>query len=980
MKTIPFKRFSKKIYQILFFLLLTGWTAESTYAQATRLGDTIYLDRISNLIDPFTVSSSNDGSRISIGSPGNPVYIYEYNNSSWEETIIDNRDELLVVDTTIDVPHGQQHSTTAFNNNGTRVAIGYSSQNISGKTSASHNFVKIYQRNESAMRWDSLGSRIQAPITLNNAAAISNGDFAFSIDISGDGSRISVGAPKTPNVGTRTGSVQIYEWDDSQWNLLGSPIQLSRANDGNGNFGYAVKLSDDGNNVYISDPINSATSSPAGYVDVYQWNGSAWQQRGRRLKASTEESGSESLTSLFGVSIDVEASGDALIVGGYARERNGETFAVYNIFEWNEGVNDWESSDIEVPVASSPSNNFDRYYYEVAISSDGKKVAVSANVGGGQVAVYQKNKAENVDFYEWTLSAQFKAPSDNAFWGDPLSLGDKDSDDDYRLIVGAKKLTHKGSLSLGVAVFENEFTNRPIEAITLSPIRTYNDSSAVVENVAKGTVIANLTLKDADIRSGTNTYTYSLMGADADSFRINGTQIVTASVIDFETKPSYEIMVTASDGFLEYSAKPTTIVVLNERNESGNINDFHTPTDLDIKSLVPLTTDLDAGSALATFMVSDRDDGDTYTFAIEGATVEDYFIITEDTLKLRIDIDQGDRTLFEHTLEVTVTDSDRKTYAEPFTLSVIPPTSINENIGGENMIFSRLNHHHHDFSYDGNRLVTINNNQAEIQEWNGFAWNRAGNSINLGSPVLESSNLFYQPVVIDSAGTRVVIGINEERGKVRVYDWDPSADEGNGDWILVDTLKSDKNGNFGGHIDLSKDGKYLAVSDLSDGRLLDNQVTVYQWNAVSNNYELLGDTVRPINSELNMLIPNVPITALAINNRGDQLFVGYREAPGLLSNGIRSVRLGIVVVYDLIDGNWQWTQELVGGRNRDSQFGNGITLSDDGNRLAIGANENHMVYIYDWDVVRETWSITDTLTEGGRFGRWRWNYLLTGPR
>ena len=620
MKTIPFKRFSKKIYQILFFLLLTGWATESTYAQATRLGDTIYLDRISNLIDPFTVSSSNDGNRISIGSPGNPAYIYEYNSSKWVvEPIIDNRDELLVVDTTIDVPHGQQHSTTAFNNNGTRVAIGYSSQNTSGKTSASHNFVKIYQRNQSG-GWDSLGSRIQAPIiTLTHAAAISNGDFAFSIDISGDGSIIAVGAPESQNGDIGSGRVQIYEWDGSQWNLLGSPIQLSRTNDGNNNFGYAVKLSDDGNNVYISDPINSATSFSAGYVDVYQWSGSAWQKRGRRLRASTEEIGSESLTSLFGVSIDVEATGDALIVGGYARERNGETFAVYNIFEWNEGVNDWESSDIEVPVASSPSNDFDnRYYYEVAISNDGEKVAVSANVGGGSVAVYQKTKARNVDFYEWTLSAQFKAPSDNAFWGDPLSLGDKNSvNNTYRLIVGAKRLTHEGSSSLGVTVFENEFTNSPIEAITLSPIRTYNDSSAVVENVAEGTVIANLTLKDADRR---NTYTYSLDGPDADSFRINGTQIVTASAIDFETKPSYEIIVTASDGFLEYSEKPTTIVVLNERNESGNTNDFHSPTDLDIKILVPLTTDLDAGSALATFMVSDRDDGDTYTFAIAGTT------------------------------------------------------------------------------------------------------------------------------------------------------------------------------------------------------------------------------------------------------------------------------------------------------------------------------------------------------------------------
>ena len=760
--------------------------------------------------------------------------------------------------------------------------------------------------------------------------------------------------------------------------MLGSPIQLSRTNDGNNNnFGYAVKLSDDGNNVYISDPINSATSFSAGYVDVYQWSGSAWQKRGRRLRASTEEIGSESLTSLFGVSIDVEATGDALIVGGYARERNGETFAVYNIFEWNEVVNDWESSDIELPVASSPSNDFDnRYYYEVAISSDGKKVAVSANVGGGQVAVYQKTKAENVDFYEWTLSAQFKAPSENVFWGDPLSWG-KNSTTSYRLIVGAKRLTHEGSLSLGVTVFENPFTNRPIEAINLNPIRTYNDSSAVVENVAEGTVIANLSSTDADRR---NTYTYSLMGTDADSFQINGTQIVTASAIDFETKPSYEIIVTASDGFLEYSAKPTTIVVLNERNESGNTNDFHPPTDLDIKSLVPLTTDLDSGSALATFMVSDRDDGDTYTFAIAGTTAEDYFIITEDTLKLRRDIDQGTRTLFEHTLEVTVTDSARETYGEPFTLSIIPPTSVNENSGSEKYDVFRI-YYHHDLSYDGNRLLTTIQdnraqvNRAEIQEWNGFAWNRAGNSINLGSPVLDRTVQYYQPVVIDSAGTRVVMGIGNrsrrEEKRVRVYDWDPSANEGNGDWISVDTLKNDKNGNFGGHVDLSNDGKYLAVSDVSRDRLLENQATVYQWNAVSNNYELLGDTVRPINSELNMTHPHeTPITSLVINNRGDQLFVGYRESP--------PISVGNVVVYDLIDGKWQWTQEFIGGRSNEG-LGNNMSLSDDGNRLAIGTASGDMVYIYDWDAVRETWSITTRLTDptrltdsedATRFGRW----------
>ena len=491
-------------------------------------------------------------------------------------------------------------------------------------------------------------------------------------------------------------------------------------------------------------------------------------------------------------------------------------------------------------------------------------------------------------------------------------------------------------------------------------------NNTIVENQPVGSTIGILSTTDPDAG---DRHFYSLTTPN-DTFLISGDILKTNRILDFESQRNYDIDITVDDGVGGDFSKTFTINIHNERHESGNTNDFHPPTDLYIKSLVPLTTDLDSGSALATFMVSDRDDDDTYTFAIEGATVEDYFIITEDTLKLRRDIDQGTRTLFEHTFEVTVTDSDGETYVEPFTLSVIPPTSTHENSGSENMMFSRINNHQHDLSYDGNRLLTINNNRAEIQEWDGFAWNRAGNSINLGSSVLISTRDFYQSVVIDSAGTRVVMGIGNrgEKNRVRVYDWDPSANEGNGDWISVDTLKSDKNGNFGGHIDLSNDGNYLAVSDLSDGRFLDNQVTVYQWNAVSNNYELLGDTVRVVNSELNIRVRNdISMTSLAINNRGDQLFVGYHEAPGIRFDG-RGGIIGVVVVYDLIDGNWQWTQELIGGGNSESQFGNGITLSDDGNRLAVGANNNHRVYIYDWDVVRETWSITATFTEGGRFG------------
>ena len=61
--------------------------------------------------------------------------------------------------------------------------------------------------------------------------------------ISSDGNRIAVGAPKSDDNGSESGSVDMYEWSGSAWTQMGSSIVGSAAGDW---FGEAVALDQDG--------------------------------------------------------------------------------------------------------------------------------------------------------------------------------------------------------------------------------------------------------------------------------------------------------------------------------------------------------------------------------------------------------------------------------------------------------------------------------------------------------------------------------------------------------------------------------------------------------------------------------------------------------------------------------------------------------------------------------------------------------------
>ena len=61
------------------------------------------------------------------------------------------------------------------------------------------------------------------------------------------------------------------------WNQKGVDIDGEAADD---HSGYSVSMSSDGNTVAIGATLNDETGANAGHVRVYEWSGSAWNQKG----------------------------------------------------------------------------------------------------------------------------------------------------------------------------------------------------------------------------------------------------------------------------------------------------------------------------------------------------------------------------------------------------------------------------------------------------------------------------------------------------------------------------------------------------------------------------------------------------------------------------------------------------------------------------------------------------------------------------
>ena len=281
---------------------------------------------------------------------------------------------------------------------GSRMAIGA----IGNSNGAGH--VRVYDWNGTA--WVQVGSDIDGEAADDNSG--------WSISLSADGSRLAIGARYNDGNGFRAGHVRVYDWNGTAWVQAGSDIDGEAADD---NSGLSVSLSADGSRLAIGAPFNAG----AGYVQVYDWNGSAWVQAGSDIDGEAADDNS-------GRSVSLSADGSRLAIGAPANDGNGFRAGHVRVYDWNGSAWVQAGSDIDSEAA------LDEFGYSVSLSADGSRLAIGAPANGGNGLL-----AGHVRVYDWNGSAWVQAGSDidgeavGDWFGSSVSL----SADGSRLAIGA---------------------------------------------------------------------------------------------------------------------------------------------------------------------------------------------------------------------------------------------------------------------------------------------------------------------------------------------------------------------------------------------------------------------------------------------------------------------------------------------------------------------------------------------------------------
>lgn len=381
-----------------------------------QIGETIDGEAASDQFG-LSTSLSADGSILAVGGPFNDgngsnsghARVYRNNGGSWSQIGSDIDGEAA----------GDLAGwAVSLSDGGTILAV---AARINGGVGVNAGHVRVYENIGDA--WVQIGDDIDAASDKDN--------FGQSVNLSGDGTRIAVGANIYAGVGTKRGHVRVYEnisgswnqigadidgeanFDESGWsvslNLNGSIVAIGAIrNDGNGQdsghvrvfrnesdswvqigvdidgeaaknrSGYAVSLSDDGTIIAIGAPLYS-TQSHEGHVRVFENVSDTWTQIGDGIDGLT--AGSQA-----GYALSINGDGSSVAIGSYGYAN---TTGQVRVFKNESGH--WNQVGENIDGTSEP-----QYFgISTSLSADGKIVAAGSLIGNstsGNVRVYKVNE------------------------------------------------------------------------------------------------------------------------------------------------------------------------------------------------------------------------------------------------------------------------------------------------------------------------------------------------------------------------------------------------------------------------------------------------------------------------------------------------------------------------------------------------------------------------------------------------------------
>jgi len=115
--------------------------------------------------------------------------------------------------------------------------------------------------------WNQMGSNIVGVNADDSAGQ--------ALSLSRDGMRVAVGSPGNDDNGVDAGHVRVFEWDGSNWSLMGAAIE----GDAGSKMGTSVALSYDGSRLITGEPYFNTN---VGRARVWEWDGSTWNPFGHQ--------------------------------------------------------------------------------------------------------------------------------------------------------------------------------------------------------------------------------------------------------------------------------------------------------------------------------------------------------------------------------------------------------------------------------------------------------------------------------------------------------------------------------------------------------------------------------------------------------------------------------------------------------------------------------------------------------------------------
>ncbi|MFC1702088.1 hypothetical protein ACFL1J_05030 [Pseudomonadota bacterium] len=265
--------------------------------------------------------------------------------------------------------------------------------------------------------------------------------------------------------------------------------------------------------------------------------------------------------------------------------------------------------------------------------------------------------------------------------------------------------------------------------------------------------------------------------------------------------------------------------------------------------------------------------------------------------------------------------------------TVLAQTQLGSDIDGA--VSQLASNYSVSLSADGNRLAIGAHNHdgngsrsghTRVYNWSGAAWIQLGSDIN-GEAVEDYSG---GSVSLSSDGNRVAIGADgndgngDESGHVRVYHWSGT------EWAqLGSDIDGEAIGDQSGvSVSLSSDANRLAIGAPGNDANGPNSghVRVYQW--AGSAWTKLGADIDGEAAWDNFG------SSVSLSSNGNHLAIGAPFADG---NELGS---GQVHVYHWSGSDWVQLGTDIEGEKENNFSGLSVSLSSDGNRLAIGAPFN----------------------------------------